>query len=178
MPVFEYKALDQAGKPIRGMLEADSPKTLRSQLRKDGKFLTEVLGQAEGGRAAVRKGANAAQADREVNFAKMARGRITTDDIAITTRQLATLLGAGVTLVESLSALVDQVEKERLKIILSEVKSRVNEGASLADALAVHQKVFGSLYVNMIRAGEHSGALDAVLLRLADFTESQSKLQQ
>ncbi|KFA92480.1 type II secretion system inner membrane protein GspF [Archangium violaceum] len=178
MPVFEYKALDQAGKPIRGMLEADSPKTLRSQLRKDGKFLTEVLGQAEGGRAAVRKGANAASADREVNFGKMARGRITTDDIAITTRQLATLLGAGVTLVESLSALVDQVEKERLKIILSEVKSRVNEGASLADALAVHQKVFGSLYVNMIRAGEHSGALDAVLLRLADFTESQSKLQQ
>ncbi|QRK04651.1 type II secretion system inner membrane protein GspF [Archangium violaceum] len=178
MPVFEYKALDQAGKPIRGMLEADSPKTLRSQLRKDGKFLTEVIGQAEGGRAGVRKGANAAQADREVNFSKLTRGRITTDDIAITTRQLATLLGAGVTLVESLTALVDQVEKERLKIILSDVKGRVNEGSSLGDALAVHQKVFGSLYVNMIRAGEHSGALDTVLMRLADFTESQSKLQQ
>ena len=73
MPVFEYKALDQAGKPIRGLLEADSPKTLRSQLRKDGMFLTEVLGQAEGGRAAVRKGANAAQADREVNFAQAGR---------------------------------------------------------------------------------------------------------
>jgi general secretion pathway protein F len=178
MPVFEYKALDQGGKSIRGMLEADSPKTLRSQLRKDGKFLTEVIGQAEGNRAGVRKGANAAHADREVNFGKLARGRITTDDIAITTRQLATLLGAGVTLVESLSALVDQVEKERLKLILSDVKGRVNEGSSLGDALAQHQKVFGSLYVNMIRAGEHSGALDTVLLRLADFTESQSKLQQ
>ena len=178
MPVFEYKALDQGGKPIRGMLEADSPKTLRSQLRKDGKFLTEVIGQAEGGRAGVRKGTNAAQADREVNLGKLARGRITTDDIAITTRQLATLLGAGVTLVESLTALVDQVEKERLKLILSDVKSRVNQGSSLGDALAQHQKVFGSLYVNMIRAGEHSGALDTVLLRLADFTESQSKLQQ
>ncbi|MFY0574455.1 type II secretion system inner membrane protein GspF [Cystobacter fuscus] len=178
MPVFEYKALDSAGKSIRGMLEADSAKTLRSQLRKENKFLTEVIGQADGNRAAVRKGANAAQADREVNFGKMARGRISTDDIAITTRQLATLLGAGVTLVEALTALVDQVEKERFKIILSEVKSRVNEGSSLADALAVHQKVFGSLYVNMIRAGEHSGALDKVLMRLADFTESQSKLQQ
>lgn len=178
MPVFEYKALDSAGKSIRGMLEADSPKTLRSQLRKENKFLTEVIGQADGSRAAVRKGANAAQADREVNFGKLARGRITTDDIAITTRQLATLLGAGVTLVEALTALVDQVEKERLKMILSEVKSRVNEGSSLADALAAHQKVFGSLYVNMIRAGEHSGALDTVLLRLADFTENQSKLQQ
>ncbi|MFL5355302.1 type II secretion system inner membrane protein GspF [Archangium sp.] len=178
MPVFEYKALDQGGKSIRGMLEADSPKTLRSQLRKDGKFLTEVIGQAEGNRAGVRKGTNAAHADREVNLGKLARGRISTDDIAITTRQLATLLGAGVTLVESLSALVDQVEKERLKLILSDVKGRVNEGSSLGDALAQHQKVFGSLYVNMIRAGEHSGALDTVLLRLADFTESQSKLQQ
>jgi len=177
MPVFEYKALDSAGKTIRGMLEADSPKTLRSQLRKDNKFLTEVVGQAEGSRGTP-KGAQTAGANRDVNFGKMARGRITTDDIAITTRQLATLLGAGVTLVEALTALVDQVEKERLKIILSDVKSRVNEGSSLADALGIHQKVFGSLYVNMIRAGEHSGALDTVLLRLADFTESQSKLQQ
>ena len=177
MPVFEYKALDSAGKTIRGMLEADSPKTLRSQLRKDNKFLTEVVGQSES-RNPSKGGAPAASGSREVSLGKLARGRITTDDIAITTRQLATLLGAGVTLVEALTALVDQVEKERLKIILSDVKGRVNEGSSLADALGVHQKVFGSLYVNMIRAGEHSGALDTVLLRLADFTESQSKLQQ
>lgn len=176
MPVFEYKGLNQAGKPIRGMLEADSPKTLRSQLRKDGIFLTDVIGQAEGSRAGVRKGANAAQADRELKLG--GGGRITTDDIAITTRQLATLLGAGVTLVEALTALVDQVEKERLKRIISDVKQRVNEGASLGTALEAHQKVFGELYVNMVRSGEHSGALDAVLMRLADFTESQSKLQQ
>ncbi|HZA51059.1 MAG TPA: type II secretion system F family protein, partial [Myxococcaceae bacterium] len=69
-------------------------------------------------------------------------------------------------------------EKDRLKRVLSDVKQRVNEGSSLADALAQHQKVFGSLYVNMIRAGEHSGALDAVLIRLADFTEGQAKLRQ
>jgi general secretion pathway protein F len=176
MPVFEYKGLNQAGKPIRGMLEADSPKTLRSQLRKDGIFLTDVIGKAEGSRAGVRKGANAAHADRELKMG--GGGRITTDDIAITTRQLATLLGAGVTLVEALSALVDQVEKEKLKRIISDVKQNVNEGKSLGDSLAAHEKVFGALYVNMVRSGEHSGALDAVLLRLADFTESQSKLQQ
>ncbi|XXF75976.1 type II secretion system inner membrane protein GspF [Myxococcaceae bacterium GXIMD 01537] len=178
MPVFEYRALDSAGKQVKGLLEADSPKTLRAQLRKEGKFLTDVIGQAEGSRGAVAKGAGAALASRDVSFGKLAGGRITTDDIAILTRQLATLLGAGVTLVESLTALVDQVEKERLKRILSDVKQRVNEGTSLADALAVHQKVFGSLYVNMVRAGEHSGALDAVLVRLADFTESQAKLRQ
>jgi general secretion pathway protein F len=176
MPVFEYKGLNQAGKPIKGILEADSPKTLRSQLRKDGIFLTDVIGQAEGSRGAVRKGANAAHADRELKLG--GGGRITTDDIAITTRQLATLLGAGVTLVEALTALVDQVEKEKLKRIISDVKQNVNEGRSLGDALAAHEKVFGSLYVNMVRSGEHSGALDAVLLRLAEFTENQSKLQQ
>ncbi|MBF5044909.1 type II secretion system protein GspF [Aggregicoccus sp. 17bor-14] len=180
MPVFEYKGLSEAGKTVSGLLEADSAKSLRANLRKNGVYLTEVLGMADA-RTAARKGAagaSAAAASRDVNLGKLARGRVTTDDIAITTRQLATLLGAGVTLVEALTALVDQVEKERLKRILSEVKSRVNEGSSLGDALAVHQKVFGSLYVNMIRAGESSGALDAVLVRLADFTESQAKLRQ
>jgi general secretion pathway protein F len=127
------------------------------------------------------KGAAKEAADalkKDVNFKRLTRGGISTDDIAIMTRQLATLLGAGVTLVEALSALVDQVEKERLKIILSDIKSRVNEGGGLADAMQVHDKIFGKLYVNMVRAGEHSGALDAVLNRLADFTEGQARLKQ
>jgi len=176
MPVFEYTGLSEAGKPVKGLKEADSPKTLRVLLRKDGIYLTEVLGQTEARQQT--SGAKTSLASKEIHLGKLARGRITTEDIAITTRQLATLLGAGVTLVEGLTALVDQVEKERLKRLLSDVKQRVNEGSSLADALAKHQKVFGSLYVNMIRAGEHSGALDAVLGRLADFTEGQAKLRQ
>ncbi len=175
MPVFEYRGLSEAGKPINGLKEADSPKTLRGLLRKDGVYLTEVLGQAEGNKV---NGTKPSFASKEIDLRRFARGRISTEDIAITTRQLATLLGAGVTLVEGLSALVDQVEKERLKRILSDVKQRVNEGSSLADALGKHQRVFGNLYINMIRAGEHSGALDAVLMRLADFTEGQAKLRQ
>jgi len=183
MPVFEYKGLNEAGKPVSGLKEADSPKTLRTVLRKDGVYLTAVLGQTDGAArpAKASRGAAAASAaalSRNVDLRKLARGRVTTDDIAITTRQMATLLGAGVTLVDSLSALVDQVEKERLKRILSDVKQRVNEGSSLADALQTHQKTFGPLYVNMIRAGEASGALEAVLLRLAEFTEGQAQLQQ
>jgi len=180
MPVFEYRGLSEAGKNVNGLMEAESAKSLRVNLRKTGVFLTEVVGMADApGKS--RRGAAAATsaaASRDVKLGKLARGRISTDDIAIMTRQLATLLGAGVTLVEALSALVDQVEKERFKRILSEVKQRVNEGSSLGDALAQHQKIFGTLYVNMIRAGESSGALDSVLLRLADFTESQAKLQQ
>lgn len=187
MPVFEYKGLTEGGKSVTGLLEADSAKTLRAQLRKTGVFLTDVLGQAEGGarpgrtstgkRAAVPEAASGALAQ-EVNLRRLTRARVTSDDIAIMTRQLATLLGAGVALVEALTALVDQTEKDRLKRVMSDVKQRVNEGSSLGDALGNHQKVFGPLYCNMIKAGEHSGALDAVLLRLADFTESQARLRQ
>jgi len=175
MPVFEYRALNEAGKVVSGLKEADSSKTLRSLLRKDGVFLTDVVGQLEGARPAA---AGTRLPSKDIDLKKIVRGRITAEDIAITTRQLATLLGAGVTLVEALTALVDQVEKERLKRLISEVKQRVNEGSSLADALTPHQKVFGPLYVNMIRAGEHSGALDTVLVRLADFSEGQAKLRQ
>ncbi|RKG64913.1 type II secretion system protein GspF [Corallococcus sp. CA054B] len=178
MPVFEYRGLDSQGRQKKGLLEADSPKTLRSKLRQDGIFLTDVLGQAEGSRAGVSKGTNASLLARDVDLRKLGRGRVSTEDVAILTRQLATLLGAGVTIVDSLNALVDQAEKERLKRALSDIKQRVNEGSSLADAFSQHPKIFPSIYVNMVRAGEASGALDQVLLRLADFTENQAKLQQ
>ena len=167
MPVFEFKALDPHGKTIEGLKEADSPKTLRTVLRRDGLFLTEVLGQKEA----------AAAARRDVSVRRWVGGRVTSDDIAITTRQLAVLAGAGVPLVEALSALVDQVEHERMKRVVSDVRQRVNEGSSLADALAAHGKVSSTLYVNMVRAGESSGALEIVLVRLADFTESQARLR-
>ncbi len=172
MPVFEYRGLSVAGKQVTGLLEAESSKSLRAQLRKMDVFLTDVLGQSE-----ARTGRKTA-ADRQVQFGRMLRGRVTTEDVAVITRQLSTLLHAGVTLVESLAALVDQTEKERLKRVLSDVKQRVNEGSSLADALGQHPRIFGNLYVNMVRAGEASGALDAVLARLADFTEGQAKLKQ
>jgi general secretion pathway protein F len=167
MPVFEYKALSAAGKPVQGLREADSPKTLRAALKRDGVFLTEVLGEKQ----------QQAQQAREVNVRRWVVGRVSADDLAIMTRQLAVLVHAGIPLVEALNALVEQVEHERLKRVISDVKQRVNEGASLADALAIHGKVFTSLYVNMIRAGESSGALDVVLVRLADFTEGQARLR-
>ncbi len=185
MAVYEFKGLNQAGKTITGLKEADSPRTLRTLLKKEGVFLTDVVGQAEGkSTRAPMKGAAGAKAgasdalNQDINLKRFTRGSINTDDVAIMTRQLATLLHAGVALVEALNALVDQVDKERLKIVLSDIKSRVNEGSSLADAMTQHEKVFGKLYINMVRAGEHSGALDAVLNRLAEFTESQARLKQ
>ncbi len=167
MPVFEYKALTQAGKAVQGLREADSPKSLRATLRREGVFLTDVLGQKQAD----------AQAAREVNVRRWVLGRISAQDLAIATRQLAVLVHAGIPLVEALTALVEQVDKEKLKRVLGDVKQRVNEGASLGDALAAHPRVFGDLFVNMIRAGEQSGALEIVLVRLADFTESQARLR-
>jgi general secretion pathway protein F len=167
VPVFEYKALTQAGKAVQGLREADSPKSLRATLRREGVFLTDVLGQKQAD----------AQAAREVNVRRWVLGRISAQDLAIATRQLAVLVHAGIPLVEALTALVEQVDKEKLKRVLGDVKQRVNEGASLGDALAAHPRVFGDLYVNMIRAGEQSGALEIVLVRLADFTESQARLR-
>jgi len=183
MPVFEYRGLTPAGKQVKGLLEADSSRALRQQLKRTGVFLTDVIAEREGtprrgnGKAAAAAPPKAL-GSQDVKLGRLVRGRVTAEDVAILTRQLSTLLHAGVTLVDSLTALVDQTEKERLKRIVSDVKTRVNEGSSLADALAQHGKVFGNLYVNMVRAGEASGALDAVLARLADFTEGQAKLRQ
>lgn len=167
MPVFEYRALTAAGKTVEGLKEADSPKTLRSVLRRDGLYLSAVLGEQAAAMAAAR----------EVSVRRFLGGRVRADDVAIVTRQLAVLTGAGIPLAEALAALVDQVDHERLKKVISNVKQRVNEGSSLADALKAHPRVFSDLYVNMIRAGESSGALEVVLRRLADFTESQARLR-
>lgn len=174
MPVYEYKGLTEAGKPTKGVRDADSLKTLRALLRKDGIFLTEVTAEKA---AAGGEGASGAIRGREVNVQKLVGNRVGAGDIAVMTRQLAVLIGAGVTLVEGLTTLQDQLDHPRLKLIVSQVKNKVNEGSSLGDAMAAHPKVFSHLYVNMIKAGEKSGALDVVLNRLADYTESQSRLK-
>ncbi|HWV38970.1 MAG TPA: type II secretion system inner membrane protein GspF [Vulgatibacter sp.] len=172
MPVFEFKGYNDAGKAVTGIRDAENAKVLRAVLRRDGIFLTEVTAEraAAGGQSAIGTARN-------LKLLQFLVGRIKTDDVAILTRQLATLLHAGIPLVEALTALIDQVEHDRLKTIVSQVKERVNEGASLADALAEHPKAFSNLYVNMVRSGEHSGALDVVLTRLADFTEGQARLR-
>jgi len=172
VPVYDFKGYNDAGKAVSGVRDAENAKALRALLRKDGIFLTEVTAE----RAAAGK-VSAGGTAKDIKLKQFFTGRIKTDDIAILTRQLATLLGAGIPLVEALNALIDQVEHERLKTIVSQVKERVNEGAALGDALAEHPKAFNNLYVNMVRSGEHSGALDVVLTRLADFTEAQARLR-
>jgi len=171
MAVYEYKGLDSGGKGISGIIDADSAKIARSRLRKQGLFPTEIHEQSEGG---TRRGESIL--DMQIDVAKYFQF-ITRRDVSTMTTQLAVLVGAHVPMAEALAALVDQTEKEKLKVILSKVKERVNEGTPLADALADHPKVFDTLYIQMVRAGEKSGALDQVLDRLATFADGQVKLQ-
>ncbi len=164
MAVYHYKGVSSSGKAVSGIRNADGIRTLQSLLRKDGVFPTEIQQQQE----RTKRG--------EIDLKKLT-ARVSTRELSVITRQLATLLKAGVTLVESLSAVIDQAENQTLKMVTAQVKQRVNEGSSLADAMGHHPKVFPELYCNMIRAGESSGALDVVLNRLADFTEGQAKLR-
>ena len=169
MPVYAYKGVTTAGKKTRGHLDAESPRTARARLRRDGIFLTEL---AEGGEVAARSEAKSRFAIALPSFS-----RVSALDLALATRQLATLVGAGIPLVSALRALTDQVENNRLKNVLGQVRDRVNEGSALGDAMAGAGGVFPDLYVGMVRAGEAGGALETVLERLADYLESQVRLR-
>lgn len=167
MPAFEYKALNRAGKEVSGVRDADSEKSLRSVLKKEGIYVTRL---SEAGNKKVTLSG-------DIDVGQYFE-RISASDIAMFTRQLATLSKAGIPLVEALSATAEQTEKDKLKRVLSQIKQEVSEGSSLAQALHRQNEVFSPIFPNMIRAGEASGTLDQVLLRLAEFTEKSVRLRQ
>lgn len=167
MPLFEYRAIDAAGKPQKGSIEADALKTARHKLKKQGLMVTSIS----------EKNTLKSKTENKVPFAGLFSGRLSTTDIALITRQLASLVKANIPLVEALNALVEQTENDTLKFVLSQVKQDVNEGSSLAKAMGKHPKAFDPIYVNMIDAGESSGTLGVVLLRLADLKEGQMRLK-
>lgn len=175
MPVYEYRGFDEKGKAVKGVREADGAKTLRALLRREGVLVTDVKDASGRGKAGGKtSGKGGGVLDKEVEFAFLQR--ISTDDVGIATRQLATLLQAGVPMVESLTAIIDQIDNRAFKRVFSQIKEDVNEGSSLADAMGKH-KCFDHVYANMVRAGESSGTLDIVLERLADFKEGQAHLK-
>jgi general secretion pathway protein F len=163
LPIFEYKALGANGKTVKGNVEADSPKGARTKLKKQGLMVTEVTEKT-----AAKPGGSSMP---------FMGGSISARDIAMLTRQLASLVKANIPLVEALNALVEQQEEQKLKVVLAQVRQDVNEGLSLAKATAKHNKVFDNIFVNMIEAGESSGTLSIVLQRLADLKEAQMRLR-
>ena len=166
MAVYRWQGIDKAGRSQKGVRDADNAKVVRALLRKDGILATSI---EEDSVARTRLA-------REVDFRRFFE-RVSSQDLALLTRQLATLLHSGVPLVEALSALIEQVENPRLQAALTQTRDKVNEGTSLADALRAHPKLFEPLYVNMVAAGEASGTLDLVLGRLSDHLDAQAQLK-
>ncbi len=167
MAVFEYSGiLVSTGKGVDGLRDAENIKALRAQLRKDGILLTTAKEEKK------------AQEDKRgtLDFQRYF-GRPNVSDVAIMTRQLATLVRAKIPLFEALTALIDQVEKDGLRRALTNIRDQVREGVAFADALQEHPKIFPHMYVNMVRAGEASGTLEEVLSRLTGFMEGQAKLK-
>jgi general secretion pathway protein F len=175
MPMYAYKGVAPSGKQVSGVRDAESPKVLRQLLRKDGVHVMSFE-LSRGGKLAKEQNARKGGLSRDVDLGGLIGG-VRKVEIAAFTRQIATLLKAGIPLAEAIGALVDQVQNMRLKTPLSEVRSAVNEGSSFADALARHPKLFDELFVSMVRAGEVAGNLDEVLTRLADFLEGSQKLK-
>ncbi|NOY25913.1 MAG: type II secretion system inner membrane protein GspF [Oligoflexia bacterium] len=170
MAAFEYKGFDHAGKPLSGIVDSENSRGARSKLRKQGIFTTEVWEQ-KAGRRTKGSGLNF-----EIDLSRFL-ARVSLQDVAQLTSQLSTLVGAGIPMVEALTALIEQTEQPTLHLMLIEIREKVNQGDTLADAMVGYPKVFGDLFVNMVRAGEQSGAMDIVLCRLTDYIEAQVKLQ-
>ncbi len=165
MPIYEYKAVKTDGSTVTGILDADTAKDARSNLRGKHLHVTEIRVVTDVGQETRRRRLPRI-------FMRKHRG-----EIALVTRQLATMLRAGIPLAQSLSALVEQAGSRDIEAILRDTREKVTQGTGLAEALAFHPSYFSELYVNMVRAGEASGTLDAVLSRLADYGQQQNRLR-
>ena len=165
MPVYTYKAFTNAGQLKTGIADADSPREARLKLRRDGLLVTDI----EEVESVTRKNRSAWSIRRE--------RRRTGHDLPHVTRQLATLLRAGIALNEALKALADQIESKHLEAVIRDVRERIGQGASFAEAVEQHPGVFPPLFVSMVRAGEAAGNTDVVLERLAAFLLKQSRMK-
>jgi len=164
MALFEYKGINSGGKDIKGLKDADTEAMLKSMLTNEGIYVTSIK--------------EVSKAENKKVKMQLFEQKVDIEELAITTKQLAVLIRSGISLVDSLNAIIEQTENETFRKVLSQIKQEVNEGISLADALKKHPKVFSNLYVSMIQAGQSSGTLDLVLDRLSEFTLNQFKLKK
>jgi general secretion pathway protein F len=164
MGAFEYTALDAAGRERRGVIEGDGARQVRQLLREQQLLPVSVAEVAQ----------KEARLQRSFSLVR----RVSAADLSLFTRQLATLVRAGLPLEESLLATSQQTEKPRVQSIIIGVRSRVMEGHTLADALAEFPQAFPEIYRATVAAGEQSGRLDGVLERLADYTENRDQMRQ
>jgi type IV pilus assembly protein PilC len=162
---FEYQVRDKAGKTISGSLEAPSQQAVAAKLREMGYAPVSITEAKE----------SALSKDLSIpGFAK----KVKTEDLAVFSRQFATMINSGVSLIRALNILAEQTENPKLAEIITEIRDDVEEGQALSDSVAKHPDTFPKLYVAMVKAGETAGMLDAVLLRVADTMEKDLALKR
>ncbi len=164
MPAFDYKALDRRGKQKQGVLEADAARAVRQQLREMG--MTPLAVEPATGK------------QKQSSSFGQRGGGLATADLALVTRQLATLIQSGIPIEQALSAASKQSEKTRIRSMLIAIRAKVMEGYSFADSLGEFPRAFPRLFRSTVAAGEHAGHLDLVLNRLADYTQARQESRQ
>lgn len=161
MTAFRYRAVDASGRDIDGVLEADTQRQVRSMLRERGLFPVDVASVAELATAAQRR-----------------PHRLSNAELTLLTRQMATLIAAGLTIEQTLAAAMEQAESEAVRQMIAGIRSEITAGHSLSDALERFSGAFPPIYRALVKAGEKSGELEQILLRLADFLETRHALRQ
>lgn len=169
MPSFECQIKDKAGKDQTAIQEAPDVTTLVNTLRSQGFMIIRINEVKKQKNFSISKGT-------AKNVGK--GGKIKLDDLVVFSRQMATLVGAGIPLIQALDILSEQVEKAKFRLVLKDMHREVQGGKSFSDSMEKHQKVFSALFINMVRAGEQSGALEEILDRVATYFEKTSALQK
>lgn len=164
MPVFEYKGLNKLGKSAKGIIDAENLRAARMKLKKDGIYVKTLTDKSKAQKKKKSSGVTS-------------HGKASVDDITNLTRQLSSLVKANIPLVDCLGAVSDQMENPFLKEVLADCRNQVNEGSTLEKAIAKYPNVFDTIFISMVGAGEMSGSLDVILLRLAEFSEARSELK-
>ena len=168
MPIFEYKAINVDNKVKKGIIDADTPRDARIKLKKDSLFVTDIKESKGKKKSAI--------AIRGVTGVETPN-KLRTEQIAAVTRQMASLLQAGIPLAEALRMIIEQAPDKKVESVFRDIREKVTQGMPLGDAVMQHPGYFTDLYSNMVRAGESSGALDKVLVRLAQFLQAQTRLK-
>lgn len=168
MPIFEYKAVDGANKVKRGIIDADTTRDARLKLKKEQLFVTDIREAKSRKSGPIRiRGITGIETPNKAR----------TEQVAAVTRQMASLLQAGIPLAEALRMIIEQAPDKRIESAFRDIREKVTQGVPLGDAVLQHPAYFTDLYANMVKAGESSGALDKVLVRLAGFLQAQTKLK-
>lgn len=181
MPIFEYKAYAPGGATKTGVIDADTPREARQRLRRDNILVSELKTLKGGHKTKAQKAKGLSWVESIQKLRQEQSGGPSGRDlelVAAITRQMGTLLGAGIAMADSLNAIIDQAQTRRIETIFRSIRERITQGASLGDALSDYPQLFSDLYVNMVKAGEATGQVDIVLRRLADFLQSQRALQR